>query len=318
MEAKMRKLIALLFAIVTFGTASAALAQDVTVLYSNAATSTHLFRNASDEFVWDDLQLAGGGLLTGLTVVANNSRPTPQPGSIAVLEFRRFDNPNGGPIGTLLGTLTIDLTGEMLPSGDSTISVNDLARFGVVLPQDRVATGLRFNDPTLSFGLITFDPPTVGASSPAAWVGTDPTPITCIGVDSRLVPCNFGFELRSGSTSVQIDVKPGEAGNSVNPRAAGVVWVAVLSNLAMAFDPLQVSVETVRVGPGYAVPEVAHARDVNRDGISDLVLRFRLRAVGLDCNSSQVALTGVTFDGRQVFGRDAVQMAGCRASRLRK
>ncbi len=97
----MRKLIALLFAIVTFGTASAALAQDVTVLYSNAATSTHLFRNASDEFVWDDLQLAGGGLLTGLTVVANNSRPTPQPGSIAVLEFRRFDNPNGGPIGTL-------------------------------------------------------------------------------------------------------------------------------------------------------------------------------------------------------------------------
>jgi len=314
----MRKLITSLIAGVTFGFASAALAQDVAVLYSNVTTSTHLFRNASDEFVWDDLQLEGGGLLTGLTLVANNSRPTPQPGSMAAIEFRRFDNPNGGPVGTLLGSLTIDLTGQMLPSGDFTISVDDLAHFGVVLPPDRVATGLRFNDPTLSFGLLTFDPPTVGASSPAAWVGTNPTPITCIGVDSRRLPCNFGFELRSGSSSVQIDVKPGEAGNTVNPRAAGVIWVAVLSDLAMAFDPLQVRVETVRVGPKHAAPEVAHVRDVNRDGIGDLLLRFRLQAFGLDCNSSQVALTGVTFDGRQVFGRDAVQMVGCRASRLRK
>ena len=60
----MRKLITSVFAIAASCTASVALPQNVAVLYSNVGTTTRLFRNASDEFVWDDLQLAGGGLLT--------------------------------------------------------------------------------------------------------------------------------------------------------------------------------------------------------------------------------------------------------------
>ena len=314
----MRKLVTSLMSILAICTASAGLAQDVAVLYSNLGTPTRLFRNASSEFVWDDLQLAGGGLVTGLTVAANNSRPTPQPGSLGVIEFRRFDNPNGGPVGTLLGSVTIDLRGQMLPTGDFTIAVDDLAGFGVELPPDRVAIGVNFNDPTLSFGLVTFDPPTVGASSPVAWVGTDPTPITCLGADSQLVPCNFGFELRSGAISVHIDVKPGEADNTISPRAAGVIWLAVLSNAAIAFDPLQVNMETVRFGPLNAVPQIANVRDVNRDGLSDLLLRFRLREVGLGCDSTQATLTGVMFDGRQIYAQDAVQMVGCKARRPTK
>ena len=113
----MRKLVTCLIAVTTVGTASVAFAQGATELYSNVETSTGLVRNASVDIVWDDLQLAGGGLLTGLTVVADNSRPTAQPGSIALIECRRFDNPDGLPNGTLIGAVTIDLRGQMLPSG---------------------------------------------------------------------------------------------------------------------------------------------------------------------------------------------------------
>ena len=127
----------------------------------------------------------------------------------------------------------------MLPTGDFTIAVDELAGFGVDLPPERVAIGVNFNDPTLSFGLVTF-------------------------------------------------------------------------------DPLQVNMETVRFGPLNAVPQIANVRDVNRDGLSDLLLRFRLREVGLGCDSTQAALTGVMFDGRQIYGQDAVQMVGCKARRPTK
>ena len=73
--------------------------------------------------------------------------------------------------------------------------------------------------------------------------------------------------------------------------------------------------ETVRFGPLEAVPQIANVRDANRDGLGDLLLRFRLREVGFGCDSTQATLTGVMFDGRQVYAQDTVQMVGCKARR---
>jgi hypothetical protein len=170
------------------------------IIYSNIATTTSygFFRNASDIFVWDDLHLNGGGLLEALTLVAGNSRPSRPPGSLIEVEFRRFDNPNGGPVGTLLGAVTIDLTGSMYSTGNTLVNADALESFNVVLPSDEwIAIGVHFNDPTKSMGVLTFDPPTVGESSDAHWVGSDPAPRFCEGIVGRPVPCNFGWELRT-------------------------------------------------------------------------------------------------------------------------
>jgi hypothetical protein len=168
------------------------------IAFSNITTSTSYsyFYNATYAFVWDDLQLSGGGLLKRLSVVVANSRPNPQPGSNIAVEFRRFDNPDGGPLGTLIGRLEIDMRGSVYSAENRILVATGLERFGIVLPQgERIAVGINFRDPTQSMGVVTFDPPTVGTSSAAAWVGDDPAPISCVGIVGRPVPCSFGWEL---------------------------------------------------------------------------------------------------------------------------
>ena len=167
-------------------------ARDSAVAYSNLASATipGYFRNASDTFVWDDLKLRGGGLLTRLSLVANNSRPTPQPGGVIDVEFRLSDGVRGGGNARLIGTIRIDLTGSTYPPGTRLVTADNLEHFGVVLPADAtIYTGVRFRDPTDSMGVRTFEPPSIGASSAAYWLGNDST--------ARFFPVqgNFGWEL---------------------------------------------------------------------------------------------------------------------------
>jgi hypothetical protein len=289
-----------------------ATADETSVLYSNLSTETRFFLNASFEVVWDDLDLAKGGLLTGMTLVVNNSRPVPEPGSLVEVEFREYDYVSDGPLGSLIGSVKIDLRGESIPPGDSIISVDDLAAFGVVLPRERIAVGVIFDDPTRSFGLITFDPPTVGASSPSAWLGEDARPVTCFLGGEKSVPCNFGLELRSSAILVSIDLKPGDARNTINPAQNGVLWVAILAEAQTPFDPLQILIPSVRFGAGEARADHFRVHDVNRDGLVDLLLRFRTSEVGVDCGDNEVALTAETYTGRLVWGKDRVNTVGCR------
>ena len=184
------------------------------VVYSNLATPTgpQWFRNASFETVWDDVRLVGGGRLSGITLIANNSRPTPQPGCPIVVELRRFDVVRGSPTGPLLGSVTLDMTGQMFGLGNTTVRFDGLDKsWDVPLPDSaRLAIGVHFEDPTTSMGLVTYDPPTVGSSSPAFWLGDDPTPLYCGGALKR-IPCNFGIELRTASatTPATFTLKPG-------------------------------------------------------------------------------------------------------------
>ena len=187
--------------------------------------------------------------------------------------------------------------------------LDNLATFGVVLPPERVAIGVRFDDPTLSFGLLTFDPPTIGTSSTTAWVGYNPTAITCVGVNGRLVPCNFGFELRSG-WQIDVDVKPLSVRNGVNLKSNDNVRVASLGNAA--FDALQVDPASARLGPMAARPRRQEVKDYNGDGFMDLGLIFRVRDVGFGCGDQKVTLAAATYAGEQVIGADSVHAWNCR------
>ena len=115
-------------------------------------------------------------------------------------------------------------------------------------------------------------------------------------------------------TQVAIDVAPGNKENTISARSTGGIWVAILSTTdsAHAFDPVsQVDTSTVVFGPDGANPVRNRAQDINKDGLPDLLLQFKLAATGLHCGETQAALTGSTFDGRPFRGTDSITAVGC-------
>ena len=102
-------------------------------------------------------------------------------------------------------------------------------------------------------------------------------------------------------TEIHIDVL-----STVNPRARGVIPVAILTT--PSFDATTVDVSAVRFGPGEASEThgVGHPSDVDGDGDVDLVLHFRTQDAAIPCGSTTATLTGAG-----ITGADSIQMAGC-------
>jgi sugar lactone lactonase YvrE len=112
---------------------------------------------------------------------------------------------------------------------------------------------------------------------------------------------------------VNIDIKPGNKLNIINPRAKGGIWVAVLSGSDTddAFDPLEIDIATVRFGPDGAEAVRHKVKDVNKDGVGDLLLRFEVAETGIACGDTEVTLTGQTESGTQIRGTDSITTVGC-------
>jgi hypothetical protein len=110
---------------------------------------------------------------------------------------------------------------------------------------------------------------------------------------------------------VDIDIKPGNNQNKINPRSNGKIWVAVLSDTDTPFDALQTKIPSVRFGPDEAKVTRHRVRDVNKDGLGDLLLRFKVHRTGIECGDTEVVLSGVTFDNQTFRGVDSVRTVGC-------
>ena len=110
---------------------------------------------------------------------------------------------------------------------------------------------------------------------------------------------------------VGIDLKPGDAKNTISFKSAGTVAVAILGSAT--FDPLTVDPATVTLAgvhpttPGRGLP-MTHTRDVNRDGYLDLVLYFRIRDLKLTPTDTQAVMYGTTFSGQRIRGSDSVRL----------
>ncbi|WP_082151703.1 TolB family protein [Caenimonas sp. SL110] len=105
-----------------------------------------------------------------------------------------------------------------------------------------------------------------------------------------------------------VDIRPGKSTNNINPRSRGKVKVAILST--STFDaPKLVKQSTLtfgRTGSEPSLNQCMRARDVNNDGIADLVCRFNLSATGFR-SGDPVGI--VRFDNREGVpyeGRDSV------------
>jgi hypothetical protein len=110
----------------------------------------------------------------------------------------------------------------------------------------------------------------------------------------------------ASTLEISLDIEPQDKRNVVNliPKN-GEVRVALLSSVA--FDALQVDVDTIRFGTAGAVVRSHWARDVNRDGSTDLLATFKTQHTGIKCGDTAAPLMAETYGGVAVHGMDSLQ-----------
>ena len=112
--------------------------------------------------------------------------------------------------------------------------------------------------------------------------------------------------------SVDIDIIPGSAQNAVNLSGAGVIPVAILSS--PTFDALQVDPATITLAGanvrmiGASNRFLCQARDVNKDGLTDLVCDVQTAQFLIQPGDSTATLEGATFGGTPIIGHDAIHI----------
>jgi outer membrane protein assembly factor BamB len=129
------------------------------------------------------------------------------------------------------------------------------------------------------------------------------------------------FEFTPVANTVAIDIKPGDRKNKVNPKSRGGIWVALLSdtNPESPFDPpSQVDIPTVDFGPDGAKVIGHKVKDTNKDGLGDLLLRFKISETGIACGDTEAILTGETFGGQSITGTDFIKTVGCKPKKCHK
>jgi hypothetical protein len=108
---------------------------------------------------------------------------------------------------------------------------------------------------------------------------------------------------------VEIDIKPGEGPNCLNPTSRGRTPVAILGS--QVFDASQIDRATVSMGGVRPLREALE--DVNGDGWIDLVVHFStqdLNGAGLLTDGAELTLVGMLLDGSLFEGSDVIHLAG--------
>jgi hypothetical protein len=83
--------------------------------------------------------------------------------------------------------------------------------------------------------------------------------------------------------------------------------VAVLSR--NGFDATEVDADTVRFGRTgtEARPVRFGLADIDGDGTTDILIRFRIRDTGIVCGNISASLRGATFAGLSIVGSDFIR-----------
>ena len=132
------------------------------------------------------------------------------------------------------------------------------------------------------------------------------------GNDDGIVACDIGaFEVQPAVTFVDIDIKPNNKTNNINPRSKGLLSVAILTT--DDFDALYVNPITVQFGPEGTLDAhgFAHPEDVDDDGDIDALYHFRIPETGIQCGDTEAVLTGETWDFASITGTDSINTVGC-------
>jgi len=127
--------------------------------------------------------------------------------------------------------------------------------------------------------------------------------------DERLFSFDFSIDPDDATLDVnmcidvEIDIKPGNSKNIMNPTSNGVVWVAILTTDDFAAAD-EVDPTTVYLGDSLA--KASKIQDANKDGDDDIVLKFGVADIGMDKNTTELVLTGMTYGDTCILGSDSV------------
>jgi hypothetical protein len=110
---------------------------------------------------------------------------------------------------------------------------------------------------------------------------------------------------------VQIDVKPDDEQNAINPGSKGVIPVAIFSSAD--FDATSIDPGTIELaGAGVAVvgkgKSLYHEVDFNEDGLVDLLCQVETESLTLEPDAGEVWLVGETYDGQLIEGYDFIMV----------
>jgi hypothetical protein len=130
---------------------------------------------------------------------------------------------------------------------------------------------------------------------------------------SRVGPCDIGAVEFEGALTIVTDVRPRRGPpNRINPNSTKNINVALLSG--DGFDATLIDPSTVRLGATgvEAAPILFRLRDVNGDGQRDLIVRFQIPDLGIECGASSLTLTGQIPGGHSIISSSAITTTGCK------
>jgi hypothetical protein len=124
------------------------------------------------------------------------------------------------------------------------------------------------------------------------------------------------------SRTIRLNVDPLTEANRVDLAATSRLRFAILSDVdtepAQAFRPAETVIrQTVRVqapvlqARTVAICPFGEERDVNGDGVLDVLCHVPIDALRLTCADDELVVDGETASGFLISGRDAIQVLGC-------
>ena len=163
------------------------------------------------------------------------------------------------------------------------------------------------NPPGRGYFPLLADSPAINSGNPDACPQTDQLGLPRVG------PCDIGsVEFQGGRMVVSVDMRPKKDANRINPSSTKDINVAIFS--VNGFDATIVDANTVHFGATGAEAAPIHVRltDVDGDGRRDMVLRFHIQDMRVQCGDSSATLTGQISSGQSIIGASPLTTVQCK------